>query len=608
MECIPDYGIKEVYVMHGPHDSDDIMTAADREMLYTTNWRIGHNSNRTGIRFEGPKPTWARSHGGEGGSHPSNIIDYGYPSPGGVNWTGDNSVAFAMDSPNLGGLICSSTVVSADLWRLGQLKPGDFTRMRPIGYSQARALSDRIDSFIGDLANFVSGATTDKPKLNLDLDRAEPAEGAILKQTPASVGRPRTIYRQGGDFSILLELGEQRIDVLLAVRIRLITSKLAEANLPSVTMVSNVNSVLVAFDPKLVSQKEILETLSNIETSIDLERSTQIRTREIHLPVVLDHPVLQEAISQYMATTRPTAAYLPDNIEYLRRNNGLATRREAFERCLDVPFLIIAVGFLCGAPELLPLAPMSQLQAQKYNPTRTFTPGGAIGMGGSLFSMYPVEQPGGYMLVGRTVEGWDTYGTKPGYNPARPWLYEPFDMVYFHEVSLDDYEQIRRSYFAGKYQYDIRECVFDVDAVAAKLEGAKTDPAYIAFKQAQKKGVAEQLALENTLFAQWQAKQQADAAEEALRLKELVSEGLDSAMHIVSPMDANVWKYLVGVGDVLKKGQVVCILEAMKMEINVSVPEAMDGATVKAVASKPGNTVAPGTLLVVGSIAKRGGS
>lgn len=57
--------------MHGPHDSDDIMTPEDREMLYTTRWKIGHNSNRTGIRLVGPVPKWARKDGGEGGSHPS---------------------------------------------------------------------------------------------------------------------------------------------------------------------------------------------------------------------------------------------------------------------------------------------------------------------------------------------------------------------------------------------------------------------------------------------------------------------------------------------------------------------------------------------------------
>lgn len=72
---IPDMDIKDVYVMQGPHDSEDIMTDADREMLYNTVWQVGHNSNRTGVRMMGPAPQWARSDGGEAGTHPSNYLE-----------------------------------------------------------------------------------------------------------------------------------------------------------------------------------------------------------------------------------------------------------------------------------------------------------------------------------------------------------------------------------------------------------------------------------------------------------------------------------------------------------------------------------------------------
>ena len=72
---VPDMAIKEVYVMQGPHDSQDIMTAEDRDMLYSTPWNVGHNSSRTGIRMVGPAPQWARTNGGEAGSHPSNYLE-----------------------------------------------------------------------------------------------------------------------------------------------------------------------------------------------------------------------------------------------------------------------------------------------------------------------------------------------------------------------------------------------------------------------------------------------------------------------------------------------------------------------------------------------------
>lgn len=72
---IPDMDVKEIYVLQGPHDSDDIMTGEDRDMLYSFEWEIGYNSTRTGARLVGPAPKWARKSGGEAGSHPSNYLE-----------------------------------------------------------------------------------------------------------------------------------------------------------------------------------------------------------------------------------------------------------------------------------------------------------------------------------------------------------------------------------------------------------------------------------------------------------------------------------------------------------------------------------------------------
>ena len=51
--------------------------------------------------------------------------------------------------------------------------------------------------------------------------------------------------------------------------------------------------------------------------------------RRITFPVVLDDRWNREALEKYMRTTRKSAAYLPSNIEYLARNNGLSSADEA---------------------------------------------------------------------------------------------------------------------------------------------------------------------------------------------------------------------------------------------------------------------------------------
>jgi len=63
-------------------------------------------------------------------------------------------------------------------------------------------------------------------------------------------------------------------------------------------------------------------------------------------------------------------------------------------------------------------------------------------------------------------------------------------------------------------------------------------------------------------------------------------------------VNGNVWKILVDVGDKVEKGQVVSILEAMKMEIDIESP---CSGTVNAISVKPNDAVEEGqTIMVIG--------
>jgi len=360
---------------------------------------------------------------------------------------------------------------------------------------------------------------------------------------------------------------------------------------------------MIQFNAKTITQQKLLETVMNLESSIEYSTDIKIPCREIYLPVVFDHPDIRASEQRYMETNRPTAAYLPDNVEYLRTNNGYSTRREVFETLLKSPYLIVAVGFLVGTPILFPLEPMSGIVAQKYNPTRVSTPGGTIGMGGSLFAIYPLEAPGGYMLFARTMECWDTFGSGPSFTPTRPWLFEPFDIVHYDEVSVEEYDGLMLAYKRGEYKFDIREGVFELHDVHERFEKSKTDAKVMAFREGQKKGVEINLAKEKKLYGEWVAEQEAEKKRDAERVKEMME--AEPSITIDSPIDANVWKVLVEPGDVLKEGQVVAILEAMKMEINVLCTEEAVGAVVEAVASKPGTVVSPGAWIVVAKVEEK---
>lgn len=138
---IPQYSHEwEVGVLPGPQSVPEYITQEDADKFYSVEWEVSHNASRLGVRLIGPKPTFSRTDGGEGGSHPSNLIDNAYPI-GGINFTGDSPVILTVDGPSLGGFVCPYTVPSSQLWKIGQLKPQD--RVRFVEMSLGDALKEK---------------------------------------------------------------------------------------------------------------------------------------------------------------------------------------------------------------------------------------------------------------------------------------------------------------------------------------------------------------------------------------------------------------------------------------------------------------------------------
>src|SRR5262249_25236436 len=121
----------EIGVLYGPHGAPDFFLDDDIETLLSTAYEVHFNSARTGVRLIGPKPGWARADGGEAGLHPSNIHDNAY-AVGAIDFTGDMPIILGPDGPSLGGFVCPATIVQAELWKIGQLRPGDLVRFRSL--------------------------------------------------------------------------------------------------------------------------------------------------------------------------------------------------------------------------------------------------------------------------------------------------------------------------------------------------------------------------------------------------------------------------------------------------------------------------------------------
>lgn len=116
----------------GPNTSPDYATQEGMDLLFSRNSKIQHTSNRSAYRLEElPADFFARTDGGVGGSHPSNIIDHAYAIRGALNICGNTPILLVADGPTLGGYMCVLHVINADLWKVGQGAPGrDFMKFQ----------------------------------------------------------------------------------------------------------------------------------------------------------------------------------------------------------------------------------------------------------------------------------------------------------------------------------------------------------------------------------------------------------------------------------------------------------------------------------------------
>ena len=97
----------------------------------------------------------------------------------------------------------------------------------------------------------------------------------------------------------------------------------------------------------------------------------------------------------------------------------------------DISFLVLGLGDVyLGAPCAIPIDPRHRLNVPKYNPSRNYTPEGAVGIGGKFMCIYPMESPGGYQLIGRTLQIFNKLDPN-----NKPWLLNMFDQIRFYPVT-----------------------------------------------------------------------------------------------------------------------------------------------------------------------------
>lgn len=60
------------------------------------------------------------------------------PPAGALNFTGDMPICLMVDGPSLGGFVCPATITTTELWKMGQVRPGDAVQFKKLSIEEVR--------------------------------------------------------------------------------------------------------------------------------------------------------------------------------------------------------------------------------------------------------------------------------------------------------------------------------------------------------------------------------------------------------------------------------------------------------------------------------------
>ncbi len=260
-------------------------------------------------------------------------------------------------------------------------------------------------------------------------------------------------FLPGGDRYILIEFGNEMNLKLNFLGQGLGTALLDNNTKGVVETAACFASTLIHYDPDQISfddlKKEILSVIESLGPSDDLE----LESRLFYFPTVYLDPWTKKCVEDYCdkISRKKSDPELVAELNDLRDVNQFVRVHSGTE------YWVASLGFWPGLPFMMPLDPRCMLTAPKYNPPRTWTPKGTVGMGGASTAIYPEALPGGYQIFARIpMPIWDTQQRFPQFENSI-CLFKPGDRVKFVSCTVEEFEYIEAEVEAGSYVYNVVE-------------------------------------------------------------------------------------------------------------------------------------------------------
>ena len=262
---------------------------------------------------------------------------------------------------------------------------------------------------------------------------------------------PEPRYLPGGDRYILVEFGNE-MNLELNFMAQGLAAAIAEARIKGVIETAPCfASMLVHYEPELIGFDDLATELAKLVAGLGPSDALELESRLWYFPAVYLDPWTRTCVDDYIAKIAPK---IPDP-ELMVQLNGLRDTDDFVRVHSGTEYWVASLGFWPGLPFMMALDPRARMTAPKYNPPRTWTPSGAIGLGGASTAIYPEALPGGYQIFARTpVPIWDRTRRFAAFEGSI-CLFRPGDRVRFVPCSVAEFEAIEREVADGTYQYNM---------------------------------------------------------------------------------------------------------------------------------------------------------
>lgn len=267
----------------------------------------------------------------------------------------------------------------------------------------------------------------------------------MIYETPA--------FRPGGDRYMLIEFGNE-MNLELNFMAQGLATAIAEQKTKGVIETAPCfASMLIHYEPDEISYADLSRELQRLIAALGPSDDIELESRIFYFPTVYLDPWTRDCVQDYIAKIAPKQT----DPEFVAELNGLSDVAQFVRVHSGTEYWVASLGFWPGLPFMMALDPRCKLTAPKYNPPRTWTPKGTVGMGGASTAIYPEHLPGGYQIFGRIpVPIWDPEKRFDVFTDSI-CLFRPGDRVKFVPCTVEEFEEAERRVADGSYVYNVVE-------------------------------------------------------------------------------------------------------------------------------------------------------